>query len=81
MAAKIRLKRIGKKHKPLYKVVVVDGNKSVTSGDYLDNLGMYDPLKEPAIVEINAEKAKAWLAKGATPSERVEKLLKKAEII
>lgn len=81
MAARIRLKRIGKKHRPLYKVVVVDRAKSVTSGDYLDSLGMYDPLQEPAIVEIDAEKAKAWLAKGATPSEKVEKLLKKAEII
>lgn len=81
MPARIRLKRMGKKHKPVYKIVVVDKAQSVTSGNYLDNLGMYDPLKEPTFIDIDAEKTKEWLGKGATPSERVEKLLKQAKII
>ncbi len=78
MAIKIRLKRIGKRNRPSYRVVAVDSRKSVASGDYIENLGIYDPLRKPAVVQLDTEKIKQWQSKGAQLSERVEKLLKKA---
>ena len=77
---KIRLKRIGAKKSPFYRVVVADG-RSPRDGKFIEEIGYYNPLTEPAEVKIDAEKATAWLAKGAQPTETVRSLLKKAEII
>jgi small subunit ribosomal protein S16 len=80
VAVKIKLKRIGKKKSPHYRIVVVDSRKSSTSGDYLDNIGSYNPLQEKAIIDIDSAKAKKWLGNGAQPTEKVAKLLKSANI-
>jgi small subunit ribosomal protein S16 len=74
MAVKMRLMRMGKKKQPVYRVVVVDG-RSPRDGRYIEQIGRYDPLQEPSLVEIDNEKATAWLSKGAQPTEAVEKLL------
>jgi len=78
VAVKIRLKRIGKKNRPSYRVVVVDSRKSVSSGEYIANLGSYDPLQKPAVIKIDLEKIKEWQAKGAQVSTRVASIMKKA---
>lgn len=74
MAVKMRLIRMGKKKAPVYRVVVVDG-RAPRDGRYIDQIGRYDPHHEPSLVEIDNEKATSWLAKGAQPTEAVEKLL------
>ncbi|HEY4606784.1 MAG TPA: 30S ribosomal protein S16 [Acidimicrobiia bacterium] len=74
MAVKMRLMRMGKKKSPSYRVVVVDG-RSPRDGRYIEQIGRYDPQQEPSFVEIDNEKATEWLAKGARPTEAVEKLL------
>jgi small subunit ribosomal protein S16 len=74
MAVKMRLIRMGKKKSPVYRVVVVDG-RSPRDGRYIDQIGRYDPRQEPSLVEIDNDKATEWLAKGAQPTEAVEKLL------
>ena len=74
MAVKMRLMRMGKKKQPLYRVVVVDGRASRDSR-YIEQIGRYDPSQEPSLVEIDNERAADWLAKGAQPTETVEKLL------
>jgi small subunit ribosomal protein S16 len=74
MAVKIRLMRMGAKKAPLYRVVVAD-SRSPRDGRFLENLGIYHPNNEPSRVEIDTEKAAAWLAKGAQPTEAVAKLL------
>ena len=74
MAVKIRLMRMGAKKAPFYRVVVAD-SRSPRDGRFLENLGIYHPNSEPSRVEIDTEKAKAWLAKGAQPTEAVAKLL------
>jgi len=66
--------RMGKKKQPMYRIVVVDG-RSQRDSRYIEQIGRYEPLADPSIVEIDNEKAAEWLAKGAQPSERVEKLL------
>lgn len=66
--------RMGKKKQPMYRVVVVD-KRSPRDGRYIEQIGRYEPLHDPSIVEIDNERAVAWLEKGATPSETVEKLL------
>ena len=66
--------RMGKKKQPMYRVVVVDG-RSQRDGRYIEQIGRYEPLHDPSIVEIDNEKAAEWLARGAQPSETVEKLL------
>ena len=80
MSIKIRLKRLGKKNSPAYKFVVVNTRSAVDSGRYLDELGEYNPVRQPALIDINAEKAKAWMAKGAMPTATVAKLMKKANV-
>ena len=80
MAVKLRLVRMGKKKQPTYRVVAADG-RSPRDGRFLEILGTYAPRgrsrSEPdAVVEIDAERAVAWLRKGAQPTERVEKLLR-----
>ena len=74
MAVKIRLMRMGAKKAPFYRVVVAD-SRSPRDGRFLENLGIYPPNNEPSRVEIDTEKAAAWLAKGAQPTEAVAKLL------
>jgi small subunit ribosomal protein S16 len=74
MAVKMRLMRMGKKKSPSYRVVVVDG-RSPRDGRYIEQIGRYDPQQDPSLVEIDNEKANAWLSKGAQPTEAVEKLL------
>lgn len=79
MATKIRLKRMGAKKNPFYRVVVAD-SRSPRDGRFIDEIGIYNPTKEPAIIEINAEKAQQWLNTGAQTSDTVKSLFKKAGI-
>ena len=76
---KIRLRRIGKKKAPFYRIVVADARTSMQSNT-LAEIGTYDPLKEPAGVKINEEEAKKWLKNGAQPTETVARLFKNAGI-
>jgi small subunit ribosomal protein S16 len=79
MAVRIRLTRVGATKQPTYRVVVAD-SRSARDGRALDTLGHYNPRTEPAEVSIDAEKARAWLAKGATPSETVVRLFRVAGV-
>ena len=74
MAVKIRLTRLGKKKQPTYRVVVIDSRKQ-RDGQYIEQLGFYDPRQDPSIVEIDNERALYWLGTGAQPTERAQKLL------
>ena len=80
MAVKIRLKRIGSKKVPFYRVVVAD-ERSPRDGKFIEEIGYYNPLTDPIEVKIDAEKATKWLSNGAQPTETVRTLLKKTEII
>ena len=80
MAVKIRLRRMGAKKAPFYRVVVAD-SRSPRNGRFIEEIGTYNPLTEPAQVMIDAEKAKKWIANGAQPTETVKSLLKKNSII
>ena len=77
---KIRLRRMGAKKAPFYRVVVADG-RYPRDGRFIEEIGYYNPLTSPAEIKINAEKANEWLAKGAQPTETVKALFKKSEII
>ena len=77
---KIRLRRLGKKKAPFYRVVVAD-SRYPRDGRFIEELGYYDPMKEPVEIKIDGEKAKEWLAKGAQPTETVKSLLKKSDIL
>lgn len=79
MSVKIRLRRMGAKKAPFYRVVVAD-SRSPRDGRFIDELGYYNPVKNPAIIEINAEKALDWLGKGAQPTETVKSLFTKAGV-
>ncbi len=79
MAVKIRLRRMGQKKAPFYRVIVSD-SRSPRDGRFIEEIGTYDPTREPAAVEIDAELAKKWLNNGAQPTEVVAKLLKQAGI-
>ncbi len=80
MAVKIRLRRMGAKKAPFYRVVVAD-SRYPRDGRFIDEIGYFDPTKEPSVVNVDAEKAKAWLAKGAQPTDTVKTILKKEGII
>ena len=80
MAVKIRLKRIGAKKTPHYRVVVAD-ERSRRDGAPIEEIGYYNPMTEPADIKIDADKAQKWLANGAQPTDTVRALLKKSEII
>ena len=80
MAVKIRLKRLGAKKSPFYRVVVAD-ERSPRDGKFIEEIGYYNPLSNPVDIKIDAEKASKWLANGAQPTETVRSLLKKSEII
>lgn len=77
MATKIRLRRMGAKKAPFYRIVVAD-SRSPRDGRFIDEIGTYDPTREPAAIDINAEKAQKWLSTGAQPSDTVRSLLKQA---
>ena len=76
MAVKIRLRRMGAKKAPFYRVVVAD-SRFPRDGRFIEEIGYYDPTKEPRVVNIDAEKAKKWIANGAQPTDTVKALLKK----
>ncbi len=80
MADKIRLKRMGAKKNPFYRIVVADV-KAPRDGRFIEEVGYYNPLKEPAEVKVNAESVQAWISKGAQPTDTVRALLKRAGII
>ena len=77
---KIRLFRVGRKHKPIYRVVVAD-SRSPRDGAFIEIIGHYNPLTDPATVDINEEKALKWLKDGAQPTETVSSLLRKLGIM
>ena len=77
---KIRLRRMGAKKAPYYRIVVAD-SRSPRDGRFIEEIGTYDPLKQPAEVQVNAESAKKWIANGAQPTDTVRALLKKAGVL
>jgi small subunit ribosomal protein S16 len=79
MAVKMRLRRIGMKKAPYYRIIVAD-SRSPRDGRFIEEIGSYDPRTEPSKIVIDEEAAKKWLAAGAQPTERVAKLLKNAGI-
>ena len=80
MAVKMRLRRMGMKKAPFYRVIVAD-SRSPRDGRFIEEIGYYNPLTEPAEIKIDAEKAKKWLSNGAQPTETVKSLLKKNGIV
>ena len=79
MAVAIRLKRVGKKKHPIYKIVVQD-SRNALSGNVLEEVGVYNPCVEPAVASFKTELLKSWIAKGAQPSETVLDLMKAAKV-
>ena len=77
---KIRLRRMGSKKNPFYRIVVAD-SRYPRNGRFIEEIGTYDPLQEPAAIMVDAERAQAWIMTGAQPSETVKALLKKASAI
>ena len=77
---KIRLRRMGAKKAPYYRVVVAD-SRYPRDGRFIEEIGTYDPLKTPAVINVDAERAQAWIKTGAQPTETVKALLKKAGAI
>ena len=73
---KIRLRRVGKKKQPIYRVVVAD-SRAPRDGTFVDTIGHYNPLTEPATVQIDVERARKWLSHGAQPTEAAARLLAK----
>ena len=80
MAVKIRLRRMGAKRAPFYRVVVAD-SRYPRDGRFIEEIGTYDPAKDPAAVNIDAEKAKKWISNGAQPTDTVKALLKKNGVL
>jgi small subunit ribosomal protein S16 len=79
MATRIRLRRMGAKKRPFYRVVVAD-QRSPRDGRFIENIGKYHPLEEPSLIDIDEEKALAWLRQGAQPSQSVQVLLTRVGI-
>ena len=80
MAVKIRLTRLGDKKAPFYRIIVAD-SRYPRDGRFVEEIGYYDPTKEPSVVKIDGDKAKSWIAKGAQPTDTVKELLKKEGIL
>lgn len=80
MAVKIRLRRMGAKKAPFYRIVVAD-SRYPRDGRFIEQIGYYDPTKEPSVVKVDAEKAKAWMANGAQPTDTVKAILKKNNVL
>lgn len=79
MSVKIRLRRMGAKHQPSYRIVIAD-SRSPRDGRYIDQVGFYNPLTNPAIINVNKDKAIDWLRRGAEPTDTVAKLFTKFDI-
>ena len=80
MAVKIRLRRMGMKKNPIYRVIVAD-SRSPRDGKFIEEIGFYNPLVNPAEFKVDGEKVKTWIKNGAQPTETVKSLLKKNGII
>ena len=80
MAVKIRLRRMGTHKKPFYRVIVADA-RSPRNGRFIEEIGYYNPMTEPAEIKIDAEKAQKWISTGAQPTEIVKSLMKKSGVI
>ena len=80
MAVRIRLTRLGDKKSPFYRVVVAD-SRTARDGKVIEQIGTYDPLKNPAEININVELAKKWIANGAQPTETAKSILQTAGVI
>ena len=80
MAVKIRLRRMGAKKSPYYRIVVADSSYP-RDGRFIEEIGVYNPLKEPAEVKVDAEKAKQWISNGAQPTDTVKAILKKNGVL
>ncbi|MBQ9015356.1 MAG: 30S ribosomal protein S16 [Firmicutes bacterium] len=80
MMVKIRLRRMGAHKKPFYRIVVAD-SRAPRDGRFIEELGYYDPMKNPADIKIDEEKAKKWLATGAQPTDTVKKLFRNSGIV
>lgn len=77
---KIRLRRMGAKKNPYYRIVVAD-SRNPRDGRFIEELGIYNPLADPAEIKVNAERAKYWVSNGAQPTDTVRALLKKADAL
>ena len=75
MAVKIRLRRMGAKKAPFYRIVVAD-SRYPADGRFIEEIGYYDPTKDPIVVKVDADKAKSWIANGAQPTDTVKSILK-----
>ena len=80
MAVKIRLRRLGQKKAPFYRIVVAD-SRSPRDGRFIEEIGTYDPTTDPSTYKVNEELAKKWLANGAQPTEVVNRIFKKTGIV
>ena len=80
MAVKIRLRRLGAKKAPYYRIVVAD-SRAPRDGKFIEEIGTYNPMTEPSAFTVDAEKAKQWIANGAQPTEPVRELIKKNGVI
>jgi small subunit ribosomal protein S16 len=78
MAVKIRLRRLGKKKAPFYRIVVAD-SRYPSNGRFIEEIGYYDPLQNPSVVKIDMEKANKWIENGAQPTDTVKALLKRSD--
>lgn len=76
---KIRLRRMGAKKAPFYRIVVAD-SRYPRDGRFIEEIGYYNPLEEPAVVKVDVEKAQKWIANGAQPTDTVKDLLKRAGV-
>ncbi|WP_077367406.1 30S ribosomal protein S16 [Anaerosalibacter sp. Marseille-P3206] len=79
MAVKIRLRRMGAKKSPFYRIVVAD-SRSPRNGRFIDEIGYYNPLTEPKTIKVDDEKAMNWLNNGAKPTDTVERLFKETGV-
>lgn len=80
MAVRIRLRRMGAKKRPFYRIVVAD-SRAPRDGRFIEEVGFYNPIAQPAEIKVDTEKAKEWLAKGAQPSDTVRSILKNQGIL
>jgi small subunit ribosomal protein S16 len=80
MAVKIRLRRMGAKKAPFYRIVVAD-SRDPRDGRFIEELGYYNPLKDPAEVRLDTEKAKQWIGNGAQPTDTVKDILKRQGVL
>jgi small subunit ribosomal protein S16 len=80
MAVKIRLRRMGAKKNPFYRIVVAD-SRFPRDGRFIEEIGYYDPMANPSVVKVDADKAKNWIANGAQPTDTVKVLLKKEGVL